>query len=382
MFLHLLIIVLMSVSLITPAFSNELSVVEKQIESKKKEQKSIEQDYKAQQKQVEAIKKQLVQLASSIAENEKSILKLEADGLALQQEQLNLTASLERDYGSIGHLILALQKINRTPPEALILKPDAPLKTAQSAMLLESILPSVKSRADKLSQDLVRLAEITERLKNDQEMLLVEKQQLDLRRSEMDKLLDDRTQLAKATQKEFESTGKELAALAKEAKSIRELMAKIEKQKADEARLAKQQKGSKRVASNVPLPGLGKGQVPSQGIIKVSFGEKNDIGADSEGISIESSSRALVVAPLGGVVRFAGPFKNYGNMIIIEHKNNYHSLLAGLDKITVSEGSSLNSGEPVGSLPSSSSRGGKPTLYYELRQKGKPVDPTSMFAKK
>ncbi|MBU0859836.1 MAG: peptidoglycan DD-metalloendopeptidase family protein [Alphaproteobacteria bacterium] len=80
------------------------------------------------------------------------------------------------------------------------------------------------------------------------------------------------------------------------------------------------------------------------------------------------------------MVRFSGPFKNYGNMIIIEHKKDYHSLIAGLTRLDVREGTSVNAGEPVGSLPSSSSRGGKPTLYYELRQKGRPVNPATTFS--
>ena len=113
-------------------------------------------------------------------------------------------------------------------------------------------------------------------------------------------------------------------------------------------------------------------------MIKTRYNEEDDFGAKSKGVSIEGYGGALIVAPMGGVIRFAGYFKNYGNMLIIEHKNGYHSLVAGLENIDTVVGQAVNAGEPLGVLHKSSS-GQKPVLYYELRQNGKPVNPTKKF---
>jgi septal ring factor EnvC (AmiA/AmiB activator) len=78
-------------------------------------------------------------------------------------------------------------------------------------------------------------------------------------------------------------------------------------------------------------------------------------------------------------VRYTGPFKNYGQLVIIEHQKGYHSLVAGLDRIDTVVGQSVSAGEPVGILGPAPD-GGKPSVYYELRHKGQPVNPARFFA--
>ena len=114
-------------------------------------------------------------------------------------------------------------------------------------------------------------------------------------------------------------------------------------------------------------------------MIKTRYNEEDDFGAKSKGVSIEGYGGALIVAPMGGVIRFAGYFKNYGNMLIIEHKNGYHSLVAGLEKIDTVVDQSVVAGEPLGHLYQSKS-GNPPTLYFELRHKGKAIDPARKFS--
>jgi septal ring factor EnvC (AmiA/AmiB activator) len=126
------------------------------------------------------------------------------------------------------------------------------------------------------------------------------------------------------------------------------------------------------------LKSLGDIQMPISGIIRTGYGASDYLGSASQGIKIEGRAGGLVVAPMNGVVRYKGSFKNYGNMIIIEHAKNYHSLVAGLAKIDTVVGQSVMAGEPVGAL--GAARGARPALYYELRQNGKPVNPARIFA--
>lgn len=80
---------------------------------------------------------------------------------------------------------------------------------------------------------------------------------------------------------------------------------------------------------------------------------------------------------------YAGPFRNFGLILIVEHGNGYHSLLAGLGRIDVSVGRHVVAGEPLGALPGPGEADGDVReLYFELRSNGRPVDPERGFADK
>jgi septal ring factor EnvC (AmiA/AmiB activator) len=100
------------------------------------------------------------------------------------------------------------------------------------------------------------------------------------------------------------------------------------------------------------------------------------MGISSKGITIETRSGAQVVAPFDGRIEFAGPFRGYGQILIIEHADGYHSLLAGLGRIDGTVGQSLVAGEPVGAMGSSD----RPSLYLELRRHGQPINPLPWLA--
>ena len=127
------------------------------------------------------------------------------------------------------------------------------------------------------------------------------------------------------------------------------------------------------------MPRAGQPQLPVPGAVLIGFGQADRFGARSLGLTLQATPNALVTAPMGGVVRFAGTFKNYGRLVILEHEDGYISLLGGFASVDAPIGQSLAAGEPVGKLPNISSRGGPPTLYYELRYQGRPVDPAVKF---
>jgi len=69
---------------------------------------------------------------------------------------------------------------------------------------------------------------------------------------------------------------------------------------------------------------------------------------------------------------FAGPFKGYGQILIIDHGGGYHSLLAGIEQIEASVGQRVVAGEPVGVMKSGEANA---SLYLELRRQGQPINP-------
>jgi septal ring factor EnvC (AmiA/AmiB activator) len=97
-----------------------------------------------------------------------------------------------------------------------------------------------------------------------------------------------------------------------------------------------------------------------------------ETSSPARGIVLETRPGAQVIAPYDGQVVFAGPFRGYGLLLIIEHAEGYHTLLAGMARVDSAVGQHLLVGEPVGVMGQAE---GKPRLYVELRHNGQPVNP-------
>lgn len=353
---------------------------------------TVQQDLAEEKRQQDALKKQLddirgalddtrasmIVLAEEIQQNEKSLGVLETRIATLSAEEDALTEKLEQDYASIADLILALERMRRIPPESLIVRPGAPLKTAQSAMLLQSVLPAVDKRATQLSDDLKRLAEIAAALEKDKASALEKQRDLAEKHGSMQTLIAKREKLYSSTQQDYAQRKKAVEQLSREARTLMDLLARLENEEEKRRNTPAAQKVAHIYGG--AIPDTGAARLPVAGTVTEVFGRPNSIGATSQGLTIESRPGSLVVAPMGGIVRFAGAFKNYGNMVIIEHKDGYHSLIGGLHSVDTAEESRVKPGEPIGQLPLSSSRGGSPALYYELRYKGQPVNPAERFS--
>ena len=118
--------------------------------------------------------------------------------------------------------------------------------------------------------------------------------------------------------------------------------------------------------------------MPSQGQIVERYGQRTKAGQTSKGLRIETRPDALVVATYDGRVAFAGPFRGYGQILIIEHGEGYHTLLAGLSEIYGTVGQWLLAGEPIGKMDPAGSA--NPVLYVEFRRRGQPINPLPWLA--
>lgn len=354
----------------------DIAAVEKNLEQEREKKESLQAELRGSGRELEKIRKELISLSDRIRANEKNLSALEDRTAALAEEDRTLSAQLESDYASLSGLVLVLERLRRVPPETLIVRPGATLQAARAAMLLHTPLSAVAGRAENLTKALERLAAVRKELEAGRAEALSLSEDLGKKRGEAEKLVRERERHYGALRSgigESESRIKELAA---QAGSIRELMKKIEAADAQAA------------SAGAPPPGRaasgffssGKGRLPVEGVVVTAFGENDGIGAKSQGLTIEARPGAIVAAPLGGRIKYAGTFKNYGKIVIIEHAKGYHSLIAGLEKIDTSTGRDIRAGEPVGILPVVSSRGARPALYYELRYKGAPVNPASKFA--
>ncbi len=117
---------------------------------------------------------------------------------------------------------------------------------------------------------------------------------------------------------------------------------------------------------------------PVRGRIVGAFGQPDDAGQPNRGIAFETAEQAQVVAPFAGQVMFAGPFRSYGLVLIIDHGEGYHSVLLGLARIDATVGQGVAAGEPVGVADATGN--GRPGIYLELRRAGQPIDPAGWLA--
>ncbi len=356
-----------------PSEKQRLKAINQALKNQTSKKQTLEKNVKNIKGRLKKTKKNLVTLSRSIQRNEQKLNTLEQHITDKEVEQLKIRQSLESDQQSISRLILALQRIKRVPPEALIVKPGAPLETAQSAMLMSNIIPTLYKESEKLKENLKALKTLSSELKSERRKALKISQSMKDEHTKLSVLIDRRQNLYKKTNKNLQEQQAHIEKISTQAKNLNELVKKLEE---DKKRKKTREQSRKAIMASVTraIPGSNKSQMPISGIVTLKYNQKDSFGAPSKGIEIAGRGGALIVAPMSGIIRFAGAFKNYGNMIILEHAGGYHSLIAGLEKIDTVVGLNVSSGEPLGYLHYASDAQ-SPVLYYELRFNGTPINP-------
>ncbi len=334
--------------------------------------------------ELSSTRKKLISKARAVQDSELVLKKLEDRIVTLERDKVHTEDSINKDRRSIGKLVIALERLRRLPPEVIIARPDAPINTARSSMLIGEIVPVLTARAARLRDQVAVLQATRAELEQKRLVASARSVRLNEQYTKMTSLMSAREQLYKRTRGDYKAYENKVNRIAKQSRNLKDLVVKLDEDKARAqtrklsaravAKMGWQQKPPKRL-----IPAQGSSQLPVSGMILVQYGAPDRFGGKSKGVKIEGRSGALVVAPMGGVVRFAGDFKNYGNLIIIEHKKGYHSLVAGLKKIDTVVGQNITAGEPIGVL-ARAKRGKSPVLYYELRFKGNAINPAKKFA--
>lgn len=352
--------------------------LDSRLSEEKKQQKDIGQELEQVKGDLEKTRKRLVKTAKSMQENEQKLQNIDVKTQKLEDEKASLEEKLKQDSIAISKLVTALERIRRVPPQALMVRPEAPLKTAQSAMMLSDIIPVLNEKSQTLKKDLERKEDISNELAREKDKALKSIAELQKEQEEIKELLEKREALYKKTSLDFKSQQIEVQKISRQSRNLKELVSRIdENQRRQKTRDSVRQ--AVLSAPAIKMPDSGATRLPISGVIKTRYHDLDKFGAKSEGIRIEGRSNAIVVAPMPGIIRFAGPFKNYDNMIIIEHPDGYHSLVAGLSQVNTLVGQTVSAGEPLGTLKSTTN-GSKPALYYELRYNGRAVNPAKKFS--
>jgi murein hydrolase activator len=386
-----------------PVKGDEKAAREQELEKLRAEQKKAKDNEAKLAAEIAAIgkdrrelSKALIETAARLREAEERVASSEGRLKALDGNESNVRKGLERRKTAIAELLAALQRMGRTPPPALLVRPEAALASVRAAIMLGAVLPEMKVEVETLAADLGELVRVRREIAGERESLAREVASLGADRERMALLVEERQKRQSEAEKALEAERQRTAGLARQAEDLKELIGRLERQAAlratpPESRPAPGEPGGE-------LPRLGpavafaaaKGllRLPVNGIKVREFGASDAVGGTQKGVSVATRASAQVTAPCDGWVVYAGPFRSYGQLLILNAGGGYHVLLAGMERISVDLGQFVLTGEPVammGGGPRTAATiaigSSQPILYIEFRKDGTPVDPGPWWAK-
>ena len=251
---------------------------------------------------------------------------------------------------------------------------------------MSTLVPEINKQAASLKNELTALTIIQHDLVEERTRLNASLDSLENDREELAVLVENRRQEAKAANRGIEAEAQRLRKLAEEAESLQEFLAELSKRNARLRALAPPASKPNRPSATGTTPparntgtlgrnfAAAKGNIPypARGPVIIRFGQRDGF-IDSKGIRIDGRTGGQVISTFDGQIVFSGPFRNYGNLLIIEHRDGYHTLLAGMDQVYSVLGQSVLTGEPIGVLDDGAES--RSELYLELRERGNAVDP-------
>ena len=342
----------------------------------------------------------LIGSAASIRELEGHQAAAEARLASLQASEDTVRRSLGSRRAVIAEVLAALQRLGRKPPPALMVSPEDALQSVRTAILLGAVLPDMKTEVDTLLADLAELVRLRSEIAAERDALGRDLAALSQERSRMTVLVAERQRKQSETEKALDAERARSVQLARQADNLKELIGRIEQDIASAARAAAAARGTDSKANFAALNDPGRLSpaiafasarktlpLPLNGIKIREFGMPDGLGGTEKGLSIASRTGAQVTAPCDGWVVYAGPFRSYGQLLILNAGGGYHVLLAGMERISVDLGQFVLTGEPVammGGGPQSAAAiatgSSQPVLYIEFRKDGTPVDPSPWWA--
>lgn len=342
-------------------------------------------------------------------ETEARIAQLESRLTALATSEQALRRSLEARRGLIGDVLAALQRMGRRPPPAVLIRPEDVLEAVRASILMGAVLPELRGEAEALATDLGELVRLRARMAEDRAGVQREFDQLAGERGRLAALIEARRQRETEVARQAEAERAAGAAIEREVGSLRELVERLEREVSQATRLADEARRAveaqtqatrermaalafrdpARLTPQAAFADLrGRLNLPVAGSQLRAFGAPDGFGGQARGASYAARPGAVVSAPADGRVAFAGPFRSFGQMVILEMGGGFHVVLAGLERADVVRGQFVIAGEPLGvlgqrqegSIVAIGDGAGQPILYVEFRRDGQSIDPGPWWA--
>jgi murein hydrolase activator len=428
-------LLLASVDLAWSLSAEDLEQIQEQINQGKIEANELKQRADDLAKDVARLQQSLIRSAAQVQDAESEATALERELADLSTREKTGAADLDLKHRQLSQTLMALERLSLRPAQAAFFSDRSPVDEARAATLMAAATHALDRRARQLQSDLAEIQELRELAAARQEELAASVDRLAQENQNLAALLREKAKLQEATLAQSEERKNRQVQLADQAKSLRDLLDRLESARAEEearqqaaeveaaqkAAEAEKKEAERAAAAQEPaqndqneqngsesasdggeqlaameraaapavrlqpppadLPAFPK-QVgglirPARGEIAAKFGQRTDAFGEGKGLVIATRAGAQVVTPFDGQIVFEGPFRSYGQILIIEHSGGYHTVLAGLAHVDVVVGQWLKGGEPVGAMIETAQ--GRPQLYVELRRSGQPFDPAPWF---
>ena len=324
--------------------------------------------------------------------------------LPLDEREEVFRKSLAERRDTIVEILAALQRIGRQPPPALLVRPEDALKAVRTAITLGAVVPEMRAQADALAGDLSDLVRVRREITDQRDRLSGDLDLLGRDQLRLTLLIDERQRKEAAAEQALDTERQRAAGLARQVNSIKDLIARLEAGLDPAMRAAHD--AARTIAADATQPQLaalsdpgrlapavafadmrGHLRVPVNGVPVREFGGSDGVGGTQKGVSIAAQPGSEITAPCDGWVVYAGPFRSYGQLLILNAGGGYHVLLAGMDRISVDLGQFVLTGEPVAVMGNASQAAAtvttgpkQPVLYVEFRKDGTPIDPSPWWA--
>jgi len=388
----------------------ELKTIEERLAGNAEARSKLEAEIAAIRADRAALNKALLETTSRTQAGEQRIGAVEQRLALLQSSEAAIRRSLEGRRGLISEVLAALQRIGRRPPPAVLVRPEDILEAVRASMLLGAVVPDLRQEIEILGTDLAELVRLRDGIASERKAITGEMEQLAAERQRLASLVEARREREASAAKDVEAqrgVGGELAA---QARNLREFVERMEKEisvanraataarEALETETREQRQRMAALAFRDPArlapkiafnEARGLLPLPVAGSQLRGFGESDGAGGTARGISLETRPNALVSAPSDAWVVYAGPFRSFGQLLILNAGGGYYMLLAGMQRIDVALNQFVLAGEPVAVMGETSeaaativgSGAGQPVLYIEFRRDGVSVDPAPWWTK-
>jgi murein hydrolase activator len=402
----------------------KLNQTEQQLQSNRAKEQGLTQDLAALAAERAKLNSELIEAGKGVQASEAKLSETEAKLAELTDQVTIIKNSITERKETIVKMLSAMQRIGRTPPPALVTRRDDALAVVRSAMLLADVFPELKYQADNLSRELEGMVTLENGIRDQRDAEKGERDRLASEQARVDRLLEEKRRAMAQGEAELAQIKQAVSDQAQTVTDLSELMDRLDAQiakvevaqydaeiAAEKALRAREQQQALATPANenvveikpestkvafaspdrlkpaMPFDAAkGSLRLPAQGRRVKRFGDADATGGTVKGISLQTRAEARVTAPADGWVVYAGEFRSYGQLLIINAGGGYHVLLAGMSRIDVSLGQFVLAGEPIAVMGNSAapSQGvddsSRPVLYVEFRKDGRPIDPDPWWA--
>lgn len=362
--------------------------------------------------QLETVRNDRARLNAALLETTARIQKSEQQIIGLGGQLKKTSARVKALRGSLyarrdilANILAALQRMGRRPPPALLISPGDILRAVRTSILLGAVVPELRAEAEILTVDLQQLGQVRTRAAAERQRLQRSIQTLEGERIKLSALIEARQGSIKNVESALSQERRRAAELAGEATTLKNLIGNLEKEISAARRAAKAARAAQDRRRRLAAKGKGKAinpfanrarlapvlaftdtkgmlPLPVAGKIYRKFGDISNFGGKEKGFSLVTNPNALVSSPADGWVVYAGPYRSYGHLLIINAGDDYYIVLAGIGRLVVDVGQFVLAGEPIGSMGDGSVRTvasiaigvSEPVLYIEFRKSGTAVD--------